>query len=61
MQEILLKREWMVQNSWGDLYPTTPSLCMVEFTSIVIDLPKENLKNEHMLASATFWIFFEPL
>ena len=38
----------MVANFWGDLYLTTPSLYMVGFTSIAMDLPEENFKNEHM-------------
>ena len=39
----------MVLKIWGDLYPTTPSLYIVGFTSLAIDLPKDKLKNDHLL------------
>ena len=29
--------------------PTAPSIYTVGFTSIAIDLPEKNLKNEHMM------------
>ena len=49
-KKIYWEREWTVANFWGNLlYPTTPSLYVVGFTSIAINLLEGKFKIEHML------------